>query len=80
MLHNALGEDAATAHCGENSCSKWQQNLLHAFSRTVPVAKAPLLKERGEAPAESNSLSLWVQSTSQARNQTSNNAQTNKQD
>jgi hypothetical protein len=60
MLHNALGEDTAAANCGENSCSEWQQKLLHAFSRTVPAAKPPLLKERGKAPAESKPLSFSI--------------------
>jgi hypothetical protein len=76
MLHNALGEDTAAANCGENSCSEWQQKLLHAFSRTVPAAKPPLLKERQSSSGVQASLSLylWFQGTSQARNQTSTNA------
>jgi len=58
MLHNSLGEDVATAHCGDNSCSEWQQKLLHASSRTVPVAKPPLLKERQSSSGVQASLSL----------------------
>jgi hypothetical protein len=56
--------------------------LLHAFSRIVFVAKHPLLEKKSKALTKSMllSLSLWVQSTSQARNQTSTNVQTNEQD
>jgi hypothetical protein len=58
MLHYALGEDTAATHCRENSCSEWQQKLLHAFSCTIPIVKHPLLKERVKVPTETMPLSL----------------------